>query len=151
LALYYLDTSALVKLYVREPGTDFLLHLASRAANHHLAVLSLARVEFRSAIRKRERVGDLDKLMADELIVRLEKHLETRFILQALNEAILAMASELIDRYPLRAYDAVQLAGCLALRTTSGKQAPTFVCSDSRLQEAAQSEGLPGIDPSGQR
>jgi len=67
LALYYLETSALVKLYVYEPGTDRLLGLTASDAGHRFAILSLAQVEFRAAIRRRQRVGEIPDSAADEL------------------------------------------------------------------------------------
>ena len=148
MALYYLETSALVKLYVREPGTDRLLRLASRTTDHRFAVLVLAQVEFRSAIRKRQRLGDIEESIATRVIGRFEQHLETKFMRQILNDSVLDTAKELVDRYPLRAYDAVQLAGCVALQTISGGQEPVFVCADRQLLEAAESEGLQTMDAS---
>ena len=53
MAFYYLYTSALVKLYVREPGTERMLALAARSSENRLAVLALAQVELRSAVRRR--------------------------------------------------------------------------------------------------
>jgi predicted nucleic acid-binding protein len=147
LALYYLDTSALVKLYVREPGTDSLLQLTKPEFNHRFALLAIAPVEFRSAIRRRQRAGDIEKAVAVEIIDRFTQHIETKFIQQAMSEAVLDTASRLIDRYPLRAYDAVQLAGCLVLKAMSGKEDPIFVCSDRPLLEVAGSERLPLLDP----
>lgn len=147
MALYYLETSALVKLYVREPGTDRVLRLASRAANHRLAVLSLSQAEFRSAVRRRQRAGDIEERLATRLIERFEQHLETRFLRQSLNELVLGKALDLIDRYPLRAYDAIQLAGCLVLKSASAGQDPVFVCADRQLNAAAESEGLAALDP----
>lgn len=148
MALYYLETSALVKLYVREPGTDRLLRLASRATDHRFVVLALARVEFHSAIRKRERLGDIEESMATGVIGRFEQHLETKFLRQILSDSVLDTAIGLVGRYPLRAYDAVQLAGCLALKTTSGEQEPVFICADHQLLQVAESEGLQSLDPS---
>jgi len=146
LALYYLDTSALVKLYVREPGTDRLLKLASSPTENRLVVLAITLVEARSAIRRRQRAGDIDPITAGLIIDRLQAHLETRFIRQALNEVVLDGALEMIDRYALRAYDAVQLSGCLALRAVDAEP-PTFVCSDQLLLDAARSELLSVLDP----
>ena len=147
MALYYLDTSALVKLYVREPGTDRLLRLTRPELNHRFALLAITPVEFRSAVRRRQRAGDIEKGAAVEIINRFTQHIETMFIQQALSEAVLDTASRLIDQYPLRAYDALQLAGCLVLKAMSGKEGPIFVCSDHPLLEAAQSERLPSLDP----
>ena len=52
----------------------------------------------------------------------------------------------MLDRHPLKAYDAIQLAGCLAARY--GVPPPvTFVCADARLCDAAQLEGLSVLNP----
>jgi predicted nucleic acid-binding protein len=147
LGLYYLDTSALVKLYIREPGTERILRLASRQVDNRMAILSLTAVEFRSAIRKRERSGDIDRTGAARTIAKFEHHLEARFLRQTLNESVVDAALGLIDRYPLRAYDALQLAGCLTLKSVAGGDDPVFVCADQTLLVAAQSEGLSTIDP----
>jgi predicted nucleic acid-binding protein len=76
LTLYYLDTSALVKLYVREPGTEQVLRLASRAGDNHLAVLAIAQVEIRSALRRRERAGEIAGTFVIQLLERFQRHLE---------------------------------------------------------------------------
>jgi predicted nucleic acid-binding protein len=147
-ALYYLETSALVKLYIREPGTERMLRLVSRANNHRFVVLTLSRVEFHSAIRRREREGDVETSLAQRLLSRFDEHMETKFLKQVLNDSVLDLAASLVDRYPLRAYDAVQLAGCLMLRVGSGKDHPSFVSSDERLIEVASAEGLQMMNPS---
>ena len=49
-------------------------------------------------------------------------------------------------RHPLRAYDAIQLAGCLALGSRMTER-PSFVCSDHRLLRAAEGEGFTALDP----
>jgi uncharacterized protein len=147
LALYYLDTSALVKLYVQEPGTDRLLRLAGDLVGNKLAVLALSPVEARSAIRRRERAGDIDSQTATLVLDRLRRHMETLYLRQVVDDLVLDGALEMIDRYALRAYDAIQLAGCLALKAISGSEVPVFACSDRQLLEAARSELLPTFDP----
>ena len=147
MALYYLDTSALVKLYVREPGTERLLRLAAPKTGNRFAVSALARVELHSAVRKRQRLGDMEDSIATQVINLFEKHLETKFVRQILSDSLFDIAVRLVDRYPLRAYDAVQLAGCLVLKKASARQKPVFVCADSQLLRAAKSEGLEPMDP----
>lgn len=144
---YYLDTSALVKLYVQEPGTDRLLQLSNNSAENRMVVLALSPIEVRSAIRRRQRAGDIDSEAASLILDVLQKHLESRFVRQPLNDFVLDGALEMIDRYALRAYDAVQLAGCLAFKTAARAEIPTFVCSDRQLLAAAHSELLPVLDP----
>lgn len=146
MALYYLETSALVKLYVLEAGTDRLLRIA-KASENRLAVLAVSLVEARSAIRRRERARDLDSRTASLILDRLQQHAESRFLRQPVTEVVLDVAMEMIDRYALRAYDAIQLAGCLVVKTAVGPEPLTFVCADQSLLEAAGSELLATIDP----
>jgi uncharacterized protein len=147
LTLYYVETSALVKLYVREPGTERLLQLAASGAENRLVVLAVSAIEVRSAIRRRERAGDLDTKIAALLLDHLRQHVEARFVRQVLSDAVLDCAAEMIDRYALRAYDALQLAGCHVLRISSGSDVPTFVCADRQLLDAARSELFPVLNP----
>jgi predicted nucleic acid-binding protein len=147
LALYYLETSALVKLYVREPGTERLLALADRSHKSRLAILALAQVEFRSAVRSREKNGEIPSPIATQLLEAFERHIEGRFLTQMVTDFVLDTACMLVDRYALRAFDAVQLAGYMVLKTAAGVDVPVFVCSDQELLMAAQREGAPVLDP----
>jgi predicted nucleic acid-binding protein len=148
-ASLYLDTSALVKLYVQETGTERMLELAHPDAQNRLVILSLARIEFRAALRRRAKLGDVDPLLADELIRNFSNHLSNVFQIQPVSDIVLDEAAGVIDRHVVRSYDAIQLGGCLALRTTAGAELETqFVCADANLLKAAQLEGLAVINPS---
>jgi predicted nucleic acid-binding protein len=151
LALYYLDTSALVKLYVREPGTPVMLELAGEESGNGLVLLSLTPVEFRSALRRRQREGDVDGEQALELLGSFAAHLDSRFIRHVLTDGVIEIALGLIDRYALRAYDALQLAGCVAMSASSPEGGPVFVCADDELCKAARNEDLPTLNPAGGR
>lgn len=146
LSVHYLDTSALVKLYVREPGTDFMVRLADSAPERSLAIISLARVEFRAAVRQRERREDLPSSTAASLVGQMDSHVQSLYLVQPVTEAVLDEASALLDRHPLRTYDALQLAGCLTMRTRL-RTAISFVCADRVLLRAAGDEGLATVDP----
>ena len=144
--LYFLDTSALVKLYVQEAGTDRLLRLVGASTETRLALLSLSVVEVRSAIRRRQRTGDIDQDAADFVLGALQKHLESRYLRKSINDTLIDTALDAVDRYALPAYDAMQLAGCLVL-CASERRSWTFVCSDQQLLEAARSADLSVLDP----
>lgn len=147
MGFYYLETSALVKLYVREPGSDNVLALAARSGGHQLAILSLAQVELRSAIRRRERNGDIPAVVATELLTAFHRHLESKFTSQQITDFLLDVSCRLIDHHGLRAFDAIQLAGYMVLRVSAGADVPVFVCSDRDLLKAAEREGAPVLDP----
>ena len=76
----------------------------------------------------------------------MEHHVQFLYLVQPVSEAVIEEAAALLDRYPLRAYDAMQLAGCLALRSRVSEQ-PSFVSSDRDLLQAAEEEGLLVWDP----
>ncbi len=66
------------------------------------------------------------------------------------NHTVLNRAATLCRKHPLRAYDAVQLAAALTHRDddlAAGLLAPTFVCADAILLNAAAAEGLPIENP----
>lgn len=149
---YFLDTSALVKLYWQETGTDAMLGLAERARPDEMHLSSLAGVELAAALRAVERIRRLPPGTAGGLLAQFREHLGWRFVRQPVNDWVLERAMALTERHPLRAYDAVQLASCLA----SAVQRPggvlrgwRFVCSDRVLLAAAAAEGLDCFDPSG--
>ena len=148
MALYYLETSALVKLYVHEEGTGMLLRLAADETGNRFAILSLAQVELRAAIRRRQRMGQVSAAAADVLLDSFRQHAEQQFLVQPFSESLLDVAFALLDGYALRAYDAMQLAGYLILRSMSGAEEPVFVCADKALLSAARNEGCAVLDPS---
>jgi predicted nucleic acid-binding protein len=148
LATLFFDTSALVKLYVREPGTDRVLALAHPDTGNRLAILAIARVELRSAVRRRSREGDLDQAAADALLGTLNQHMASVFMVQSVNDAVIEEANRAIDRHGLRAYDALQLGGFIVARGATVQTATecTFVCADTELVAAARSDGISVID-----
>jgi predicted nucleic acid-binding protein len=147
-ALLYLDTSALVKLYVQEAGTARLLELTHPDVGHRLVILALSRIEFRAAIRRRSKLGAIDDEIAQQLIGNFEIHVANLFQVQPLNEKVLGEAIAIVDRHYLRAYDALQLGGCLVLKELAGSTMEVqFICADNVLLDAARSEGLAVVNP----
>jgi len=141
------DTSALAKLYIREDGSDRMVELASSLQPQSLVILAIARIEFRSAVRRRQRAGDIPEDLAGQLVSQLQQDIETTFLVQPVTEAVLEEAIGIIDRNVLRAYDAVQLAGCLTTMAALESRHVRFVCSDRELLEVAQAEGLEVWNP----
>src|SRR5262249_12187042 len=110
-----------------------MIRLASTSSGHTLSVISLARVEFRAAVRKRERTGDVPHEMAEALIARMERHWPDLYLVQPVTEAVVEEAAALLDRHPLKAYDAMQLAGCRPLRSRLPEPPPLFFSSPPLL------------------
>jgi hypothetical protein len=58
-AVYFIDSSALVKRYVSEVGTAFVTGIADPAAGHHTHVARITGVEVIAALARRARAGDI--------------------------------------------------------------------------------------------
>lgn len=150
MSTYYLDTSAAVKLYVPEAGSHWLRDLL--AADHSPVVLSshLVRIELRSALARRLREGTVTQ---EEYRRMLELFAEDRAALYRfvpLTEAMIQQAGDLLERYPLRGYDAAHLATALIINrqlTEASEASLVFLSADDRLLEAASAEGMPVDNP----
>ncbi len=146
MASVYLDTSALIKLYIEEEGTAALLDLTEALGDGHIIILDVSLLEARSAIRRREREGDISGPDANRILKQIDEDRSSLYLVQPSSSAVIEEAARSLDSHPLRTYDALQLAGCLTVRHSV--PAPlTFVCADRRLCQAAGFEGLAILNP----
>ena len=146
MASVYLDTSALIKLYVEEEGTEQVVAITHDFDGVQVITLDVTPLEARSAVRRRQREGDISGADADRILDRIEDDTSSSFLVQPSTSAVIEWAARLIDRHPLGAYDALQLAGCLVIRDIVPGPL-TFVCADVRLCGAAELEGLAVLNP----
>ncbi|MGH9406686.1 MAG: type II toxin-antitoxin system VapC family toxin [Terriglobia bacterium] len=146
LTLYFLESSALAKLFVQEKGSDELITLVEPLSQPQKVVSTLAGVEVHSAIRRRERAGELAPAHAAEALVILAAEL-ARMTEQPVNPLVIDAARQMLDNHPLRALDAIQLASCWAVRAVSGINDLVFATSDKALLQAAAAEGFQVLDP----
>ena len=130
----YLDSSAIIKLIVREPETDALAAALERWPDRVSA--ALARVEVHRALRRAGRPRAAH-VQADAVLDAL--------VLIRLDEPVLARAASLADRQ-MRSLDAIHLAAAL----TIGDDPDALITYDVRLARLASQEGLtvlhPGVD-----
>ena len=129
-----------MKRYVREAGSD---RVRSWLAAGDSATSRLTEVEVASALMRRWREGSFGTAERDRALAALVADLGSLTIVE-LAPLVTSRARRLLERHPLRAGDAVQLASCLVLRdATSGPVA--FAAFDGRLNEAARAEGLTAL------
>jgi predicted nucleic acid-binding protein len=131
------DASALVPLCVAQ-GTSSFVRTASKMKS--IAAWWNSPVEMTSAFARLFRNQEIDQQDFRLAMARLTE-LRRRWIEVQPTEALRDLAEMLLQRHPLRAADAMQLAAALIW----AKQLPrkrTFVCLDSRLAEAASKEGF---------
>lgn len=146
MTLFYLDTSALAKLYIAETGTDLVRGLLVSQERHEFFVLSFSRIELRSAIRRRVRMGDIDSRLAESAFTRFGRHMATRFEKLEISDYVVDLAVSIANRHPLTGSDSLQLGGCMFLQEEA-PPSPVFLCADRQLLQAARAEGLSCLNP----
>lgn len=152
MAYYFLDSSALVKRHVKEPGHTWIESLCDPASGNTIVVVEPALTEVIASFCRmaRESPPRLSLVERDQLIAYFEVLMNSEYIIAQVNHAIFARAAALCRVHPLRAYDAIQLATALAVRDdhlATGLPAPIFVCADNHLLAAAAGEGLAVENP----
>ena len=143
---YFLEATAFAKLFVRESGTDALIHLIEGAEDNRKLISAATPLEVYAAIRRRERAGQIapeDVAGALELL-RLEA---ARMVQQPLNPGVLEAARQLLDRTTLRWPEALQLGAAVAARDMFPGTEIVFISASATLLEAAKAEGFDTIDP----
>ena len=131
------DTSAIVPLCVGQAGSGFA---REALRDKSIAVWWGTSVETTSAFARLARAGELDPQNFRMAMTRLAA-LRGMWIEVQPNEGLRNLAEELVQRHPLRAADALQLAAAVIWsRRQPRKRA--FVCLDGRLAEAASQEGF---------
>jgi len=118
---------------------------------HRISISALAEVEVISALTRRFNEGDLTQLEVDQACDELSQDCATYFVVDITGQILEAAVSN-ARNYSLRAYDAVQLASAIAVRTallvTQGNVPHfTLVSADNALNDAARLEGLRVEDP----
>jgi len=155
MALYYVDASALVKYYILEPGSTWvraLINAADAQAKrpaHTVFMADLSAAEVAAAFAVLHRTRRIRRPVWESAFDQFMDDVSSRYqLVQAGRDDFFAAAS-LTREYPLKAYDAVQLA--VALRHSRAlaahKLSLTFISGDDTLLAAAQAKGLPTDNP----
>ncbi len=142
---YFLDSSALVKRYVSETGSAWIQQITDPQTGNSLFIARITWVEVRSALARRQREGSLTLAAVNQLIQIFRSDLNNQYQVIELDSTLAETAGQLVSQYPLRAYDAVQLASVLriqpAFATTQSTQL-IFLTADNRLSAIAIALGL---------
>ena len=138
---YFLDTSALVKIYHREVGTDFCLELYSNSS--HIIISELARVELYSAVHRKQREKQLNVKALNAVLKMFHQDCDSRYEVLQIASLVYDEACRLLSRYAtmhgLRTLDSLQLATFLNF---CEKDRDCFVCADKKLSAVVECEGI---------
>lgn len=132
--MVYVETSALAKLYIKEPGgTEIAAVLQGNEQRLFTSLVTYA-----------ETLSTLSRAWREARISQSDYHRHKRAFrgdwsalnIVALTSSVLAPAERIIERHALRGFDAIHLCSALWI----GR--PRFACFDTRLRTAAEAEGL---------
>ena len=147
---YYADSSALVKRHIPEIGSAWIEQEFDAAAGNRVITAKLTVIEVLSAMNRRQREASISATEYAKFSSDFLAFVQSDYRISELTDAILPKAQRLLETYPLRAGDAIQLASALlanAQLQTANLPALIFLASDARLLTAANGEGLPIDDP----
>src|SRR5579884_332714 len=146
MATYFLDTSAIIKRYIFEPGQAWVLSLCNPAHGHDLYISQAALVEVVAAICRRAREKSISMAERDRLISVFRQDSKESYDIWPVTTDLSTSAGDLCRSHRLRAYDAVQLACTLALREYARAHQVLseliFVSADVGLLNIANAIGL---------
>ena len=147
---YFLDSSALVKRYVVEVGTNWVRSITLPSAANSIIIAHITQVEVVSGAMRRTRESTITARTARATRLLVDRHASREYRVIGLTGQIVQRAEDLLEVHPLRAYDSIQLASALESNTrliAAGLSPLTFISADSRLLSAATAEGLTTDDP----
>jgi len=129
----FLDSSAIVKRYIEEPGSDLVEDLCKEAAELGISVISLP--EIVSALQRRIREGMIDDLQYKIIKKEFFKSLNDT-VIYPLTESVIYKSVELLESYTLRSLDSIHLSCAIKW------ECDYFVSADKQQLTAAKEEGI---------
>jgi len=127
----YFDTSALVKYYYQEQGTDYVTKLIQNEQNE-IIISEIAIIEFISSLYKKFRTKELSE---SDLIIALNEFRLSLcdYTVEPFTSIVRENAEKIIAKfgkdYAIRTLDAMQLSTYILIADNESK----FVCADSTL------------------
>ena len=134
----YIDTSALIKHYIAEDGSDYINDLMAGASV--IAIGLITRAEMAAGINRLLRMNYISREHYS-IALRDFRSDWNHYERVSISEEIVARADSLTCEYILRGYDSVHLA--CGLTWQDALQLPVaFAAFDTQLRDAAQKAGL---------
>lgn len=148
---YYVDTSALMKRYRTEAGTDVVNELFAGARPDDLFLTSqLTIVEVEAVAARALKARIFNRRTYGVLLSLFAQDLSHYLTVIPVSPGLVSNSVEVARSYGLRAADCIHLA--TALQAQDITSSPTrFVGSDSELYRVAQSAGLESLNPADNR
>jgi uncharacterized protein len=103
LSHFFLDSSALVKRYLEEHGTEWIVAITAPESGHIIIVAQIAPVEVLSGVMRRTREGVLSERTARDARLLIDQHANREYQVIALTDDVVRRSEDLLERHALRA------------------------------------------------
>ena len=145
---YFFDTSAIVKRYHREDGSDFIDRLFTEA-DTEFVISDISIIEFYSALSLKIRVGEINeenfmslrKLFSHDIKRCLYKVAEFANAEKLESTKLLLKYAK---KHSLKTLDAMQLS---VVKSANEPELKAVVCADEKFCKIIALEGFPVINP----
>lgn len=135
--IYYLDTSALVKRYYTERGSAWVHRLFQ--PENALVASKVAYAELLAALARKRSEKEISEADFTHAVESFQQEWQ-EFVVVEVTEAVFTELLSLVQRHPLRGFDAIHLCTALWFRKRM-KADLVFVGADRNLLTAAGAEG----------
>lgn len=151
---YFFDSSAAVKNYINETGTNWVKSIFASIPQTEILMASITEAEVVAAFARRRKGKTLTVIDASIAISQFRTDFSKDFSTVETVPKVISQAVYLADKHTLRGYDAVQLSSALEIYTKLinfkvdfSSSTFTFVSADNELNSAANIEGLTVENP----
>ena len=151
MSAYFFDSSGLVKRYIAETGSGWVIGLFKPSADNVIFIASITGVEVVSAIARRRKGLSLSQGESAKSDFSISERFSKAICRNSFEISnLIEDAMTIADKYELRGYDAVQLASAIdtnRLRLKRNLSPIIFISADNNLNSAANAEGLTVDNP----
>src|SRR6266702_2421417 len=109
MAIYFLDSSVIIKHYFQEQGHNWVEALHDSAQERRLYISQAALVEVVASICRKAREQDMPVEERDATINDFRRDIQSTYSVHLVDHALCTAAGNLCRSHRLRAYDAIQL------------------------------------------
>ena len=132
--ILFCDTSALLKLFIDEQGSESMIN--ARSSSKGIAVCRITWAESMAALAQRTRFKGTNQSGLAQARSMFEKAWPG-FVIADITQPLVEKAGVFAEAFALRGYDSVQLAAAHQLHEQFALPL-TFACFDRRLNQAAK-------------
>jgi len=147
----YFDSSALVKRYSAESGTELVNILFRQHPTSQMTCASICVLEIVSVLVRKHNDGRMSSELFAQALLNLENEIIAgdSFPFVPIDDQLLFAALDLITRHHINSSDAIILRSCLNVHQVLAGRGDQLILwsSDKRLLRAAKNEGVAVFDP----